>query len=98
MSAIPLKKLSAVYTLHFLLELSSLVILVSVKKAPACEPGKLALLQRCACIFVHGTRVRRELIGASLSEPHHYVTTLIEFLYVCMYVCMYVWWSFRITF
>ena len=30
------------------------------------------------------------VVGASLSESHHYVTALMEFLYVCMYVCMYV--------
>ena len=29
-------------------------------------------------------------IGTSLSKPHHYVTVLVAFMYVCTYVCMVV--------
>ena len=56
MSAILLRKLSAVYTLHSSLELGSLRYSSECEEAPACGPGELALLQCRTCIFA-GTRI-----------------------------------------
>ena len=76
MSAIPLRMLSAVYTLHSSLELGSLRYSSECEKVPACGPGELALLQRApASSPVH-------VCGVVICEFNIHYSTLMIFTVV----------------